>query len=95
MNLLDSDTVTLLAAGHPRVTERVLSATRVVATTIITRIEVLRGRFEFLLKAADGEQLQRAQHLLEQSDRDLAKLAIMPISAVAASEFDHLKQNKN
>ena len=94
MNLLDSDSVTLLAAGHPRVTERVLSATELVATTIITRIEVLRGRFEYLLKAADGGQLQRAQQLLEQSERDLAKLVLVPIKAAAAAEFDRLRQNK-
>jgi tRNA(fMet)-specific endonuclease VapC len=67
MILLDTDTVTLLASGHGRVVERALAATDVVATTIITRAEILRGRIEFLLKAADGQQVERAQALLELS----------------------------
>jgi hypothetical protein len=34
---------------------------RVVGTTIITRIEILREWFDFLLKAATGAELLRAQ----------------------------------
>jgi predicted nucleic acid-binding protein len=46
MNLLDTDTFTLFAAGLPQVVERVLSSTDLVATTVVTRIEILRGRFD-------------------------------------------------
>jgi tRNA(fMet)-specific endonuclease VapC len=94
MNLLDSDTLTLFTAGHPRVVARVLSATDVVATTIISRIEILRGRFDFVIGAADGQQLQRAQQWLDQSERDLLKFAIVPIDEATAGEFDHLRSNK-
>jgi tRNA(fMet)-specific endonuclease VapC len=94
MNLLDSDTLTLFAAGHPRVVERVLAATDTVATTVISRIEILRGRFDFVMKAADGQQLQRAQRWLDRSDADLRKLVIVPIDEGAASQFDHLRIHK-
>ena len=94
MILLDTDTLGLLAAGHTRVAAKYNTATEPVATTIITRIEVLRGRFDFVLKAVDGDQLQRAQHWLEQSERDLGRFGIVPINADAAAEFDRLLQDK-
>jgi tRNA(fMet)-specific endonuclease VapC len=72
----------------------VLSPGDLVAITVVTRIEVLCGRFEYLLKAADGTQLQRAQQLLEQSERDLAKLIVIPIDVAAAAMFDQLRQTK-
>jgi tRNA(fMet)-specific endonuclease VapC len=54
----------------------------------------LRARFDFLVKAGDGDQLQRAQHWLEQSERDLRRFPIEPIGAAVASEFDRLRQLK-
>ncbi len=94
MNLLDSDTLTLFTGGHPRVVERVLAATDTVATTVISRIEILRGRFDFVMKAADGQQLQRAQKWLDQSEAELRKLIIVPIDEGAAGQFDHLRVHK-
>ncbi len=49
------------------------------ATTVVTRIEILRGRFEFLLKAADGAQLLRAQQLLSRSEELLAQIVTLPV----------------
>ncbi len=46
MTLLDTDTLTLLFQGHSRVENRVRSAEPEVATTIITWIEVMQGRFD-------------------------------------------------
>ncbi len=57
MIILDTDTMSLLHSGHPRVSARALAASDLVAITIISRIEILRGRWDFVLKAADGEQL--------------------------------------
>ena len=58
MYLLDTDTLTYLHAGHRRVIERLQRAQNGnVATTIITKLEILRGRMDALLKAATGAQL--------------------------------------
>ncbi|MBY0526546.1 MAG: hypothetical protein K2R98_24335 [Gemmataceae bacterium] len=57
MILLDTDTLTLLIQGHAGVARHMHAAEPNVATTIITRIEVLQGRFAAILKAADAEQL--------------------------------------
>jgi tRNA(fMet)-specific endonuclease VapC len=76
------------------VTQRAREATDTVATTIVTRVEILRGRFDFLLKAADGAQLQRAQHWLDQSEADLRKLPVVTIDARSAAQFDKLRKHK-
>lgn len=92
MVLLDTDILSLLTRGHPLVTARAEDATDAIGITIITRIEILRARFDFLLKAADGDQLQRAQHWLSRTDSDLAKLPIAMVDADAATAFDRLRR---
>jgi len=94
VNLLDTDTLSLLFAGHPRVSQHVRRATDEVATTIITRIEILEGRFASLLKAEDGGGLLRRQERLLQSERNLSTLPILALDASAAGEFDRLRLNK-
>lgn len=94
MILLDTDTVTLLNQGHPQVAARALAATERIAITVVSRIEILRGRWDFLLKAADGGQLQRAQMLLHEAEQSLSKYTVVSINAAAAAEFDRLRQDK-
>lgn len=95
MILLDTDTLTLLTLGHPQVQQHLDSADEDIAITIVTRIEILRGRFEFVLKAADGIQLQVAQQRLNDTEDQLADVAVIPFDAVAAREFDRLRQEKS
>lgn len=95
MHLLDTDTLTYLHAGHPRVAQRLRDLDDpTVATTVITRVEILRGRFEFLLKAADGAQLLRAQQLLSRSEELLAQIVTLPLDERSAQEFDRLRSRK-
>jgi tRNA(fMet)-specific endonuclease VapC len=90
VHLLDTDTLTHLHAGHPRVVERLraLDDPRV-GTTIITKIELLRGRFEFMLKAATGNELLRAQQWLAFTEELLSQIIVAPFDA-AAEQFDRL-----
>ena len=94
MILLDTDTLSLLFAGHPRVAERFRQTTDEVATTIISRIEILEGRFASVMKAADGEQLLRAQQWLQQTEGNLATVPLLLIDTAAAAEFDKLRADK-
>lgn len=64
------------------------------AITVISRIELLRGRFDFLLKANDGAQIQVAQLRLAQTERQLAGLVVAPFDAESAAQFDRLRQVK-
>jgi tRNA(fMet)-specific endonuclease VapC len=93
MILLDTDTVSLFHAGHAQVTERVakVDPAEVVGTTIITRAEILRARLEFLLKAEDGEQLQRAQERLDSSESLLADLPIVAFRSAKGRAFAERK----
>jgi tRNA(fMet)-specific endonuclease VapC len=94
MTLLDTDTFAFLLAEHPRVAARFRATTDMVAITVITRIETLQGRFAFVLKASDSEQLLRAQELLRRTEDDLARFPIIPLDAAAAAAFEQLRQNK-
>lgn len=95
MKILDTDTLTLLFAGHPQVVARHAAESDEVATTIISRIEILQGRFAMMLKAADGAELARAQQWLDRTVHNLTSVPLeIPINAAAAVEFDRLRQNK-
>jgi tRNA(fMet)-specific endonuclease VapC len=79
MHLLDSDTVSHLHANHPQVVANLRAVDDAdVGTTIVTRIEILRARFDYVLKATSGEQLLRAQRWLTVSENQLANMLIVP-----------------
>jgi tRNA(fMet)-specific endonuclease VapC len=92
MVLLDTDTITHLHAGHSRVIEylRKLDDPEI-GITIITKIELLRGRFDFLLKAAGGSDLIKAQRWLTVTEALLEPLLIVPIDERVAAQFDRLR----
>ncbi len=94
MILLDTDTFSLLAAAHPRVAARFAAAQDEVTITLVTRIEALAGRFAYVLRAADGADLLRAQAWLERTEADLAPFPPVTFDGAAADEFDRLRQNK-
>lgn len=95
MHLLDTDTLTRLHNGHPRVVKQLQQlADPDVGTTIITKAEILRGRFSFLLKASSGNELLRAQYLLQRSEELLAQLQVVSLDANAAQQFVQLRANK-
>ena len=92
MHLLDTDTLTYLHAGHFRVQERLQALSDSdVAITIVTRIEALRGRFDFVLKATAGTDLLRAQQLLARTEDLLEQMPVVPITEVSAAAFDRLR----
>jgi len=92
MHLLDTDTLTHLHAGHPRVIEHLRRLDDPeVGTTIITKIELLRGRFEFMLKAANGTELLRAHQLLARTEELLVQILVVSVDEAAATTFDRLR----
>jgi len=96
MMVLDTDTLSLFHRGQEQVVERLASAaaTEDIATTVITQAEILRARFDFLLKASDSIQLQRAQQWADASQALLEDLEILRIDADVVSRFDKLKAQK-
>jgi tRNA(fMet)-specific endonuclease VapC len=94
--ILDTDTLSRLHAGDPRVQgHKDRYDLSNVVTTLITRIEILRGRFDFVLKATNAGELRRAQEWLRRSEALLAFIAVIPIDDAAAEEFDKLRRNRS
>jgi tRNA(fMet)-specific endonuclease VapC len=92
MYLLDTDTLTHLHAGNANVVDRLKSvADEDVGITIITKVEVLRGRIDYLIKAETGESLLKAQELLFRTEALLNDLLIVPVDRSASNEFDRLR----
>jgi tRNA(fMet)-specific endonuclease VapC len=92
MYILDTDTLTHLHAGHPQVAEHLRNiADPHIGITIITKIELLQGRFDFMLKAADRKELLKAQYWLYRTEELLAQLSIIPVDEPAAIQFDRLR----
>ena len=93
MYLLDTDTLTYLYAGHARVVSQLQKAgTPNVATTIITKIEVLRGRMDAVIKVNDVSQLLHAQQLFMRSEQLLEEMIVVPLDQLAAAVFQRLDQ---
>jgi len=84
MHLLDTDTCTLLFEGNPLVVHNLEQLPdEEVGTTIVTKAEILRGRIEYLLKVASGEQFLRAHELLMRTDAFLTKMIVIPVDEQA------------
>ncbi len=90
--LLDTDTLTHLHAGNPNVIHRIETLESAeIAITIITKIEILRGRIDYILKAFSGEDLLKAQGLFSRSETLLNELPIILIDANSANQFNRLQ----
>lgn len=94
MILLDTDMLTLLFIPNAAVLRRFQQARESVATTSISRIETLSGRFAFVMKAEIGTRLKLASRLLERTEENLKTLPIVGVDDRAAFEFDHLREDK-
>jgi tRNA(fMet)-specific endonuclease VapC len=91
MHLLDTDTLTHLYAGNQRVAEQLrIVDDPEVGTTIVTKIELLRGRMDYVLKAATGADILRAQELLLRAEELLAQILVAPISPPALIQLERL-----
>lgn len=93
MILLDTDTLTLLMRDHPELTQRV-STSPSVAITLVTRIEILQGRFASVLRASNAEELLRAQYWLQRNEQFVNKLECVAFNNDAVEFFEALKENK-
>ncbi len=96
MHLLDTDTLTHLHAGNANVIQQ-LSAVddAVVGITLVTKIELLRGRMDYLLKAVSGEDLLRAQYLLERTEMLLTQILVVLFDQRSIAQFDRLQALRN
>ena len=96
MFVLDTDTLTHLYAGHPRVVGNLRRTDDPdVVTSIVTKIEILRGRIDFVLKAERGAEILRAQQLLVVTEDLLAQIPVLPFDMAASGHFDRLRSQSS
>lgn len=94
MHILDTDTLTHLHKGNEKVKLRLAKAFDFnFGITIITKVEILRGRIEFLLKSHDAIALEKAQRYLIESENLLAQIVTIYLDNESLSKFDELRQN--
>lgn len=97
MFVLDADILSLASQNHDRLTSRITEAESVgniVAISIVTWAEVLKGRIEYLLKAADQAHWLRALDRLAMTIERLSKVEVLPISVAAADIFERLQADR-
>ena len=96
MILLDTDSLTLIFHGNANLLRRIatLPDSEVVAISIVTRIETLRGRFEWVLKAADGGEWLRADEQLLRTEASMSRHEVLRVDPASAAKFDELREVK-
>ncbi len=96
MYLLDTNIITALYAGNERIVRQLQNLDDPqVGITIVTKVELLRGRIDYLLKATDGDSLLRAQSLLAQTEEILDALTVFPFEQRAILHFETLKSQSS
>ncbi len=96
MIVLDSDIFTLLTYGNAKVRARydAVPADEELAVTVVNRMEVLRGRTDNLLKAADEQQLLQAAERLRETGAALRDFLVVGVDQAAAAHFTSLRRQK-
>jgi tRNA(fMet)-specific endonuclease VapC len=91
MHLLDTNILTALHNAHPKILQAMAKVDDpIIATTIVTKAEILRGRIEYLIKADQPEILLRAQTLYTEAERLLQEIQIVPFDTKTIEQFQTL-----
>ncbi len=96
MIILDSDIFTLLTYEHSNVVRHyeAVPADERLAVTVVTRIEILRGRTDSLLKAASEQELLTATKRLQTTEEALNDFLVVHVDEEAAKHFPALLEQK-
>lgn len=95
MFFLDTDIATLVFRKQDRVLARLATvAADRIAFTLVTWLEVLRGRIEAIIKAATAAELLAAVDGLQKSETFLTQFLLVPITDAVAAQFEQLRANK-
>jgi len=98
MILLDTDTLTHFSYGkNDRLREQIETAPEedVLAVALITRIEILRGRADNLLKAANEEELEKAAERFRKAEEMLSSFMLVGFDEASIKHFGQLRKQSN
>lgn len=96
MTILDSDIFPLLVYGHAKVVGHydAVPDDEQLAVTAITRTEVLRGRTDSVLKAANEQELLSATRRFQETEAALDDFLVLHVNEAAAKHFTSLLGQK-
>jgi predicted nucleic acid-binding protein len=96
MIILDTNTLTHFSYGHEKVCKKIESVAddEQLAVTLISRNELLGGRAQSLLKAADEAELRKAMERFRQTEEMLADFLILEVDEGAIRHFGRLRKDK-
>lgn len=93
MFVLDSNILGAMYAGNTKILQQLEQIdVAEITTTIVNKVELLRGRMDYLLKADCGEDILRAQVLFKETERVLTEIPILDFDQSAAEHFERLNQ---
>jgi predicted nucleic acid-binding protein len=96
MTIFDTDTVTHFSHNNENVRRRIdaMEEGEELAVTLITRMEILQGRFASILKAADETRLRLAIQRFLAAEAMLDAFLLAPADDPAAQNFERLRTDK-
>ncbi len=94
--VLDTDTFTHAHQARHGLRERIraVAAPDEVVVSLVTRIEVLQGRYEAVKKAATAVELLAARERLRQSEQYLGLFRELDIDRLVGVRFDELRAER-
>jgi len=93
--LLGTDIASLVLHEHDRILARIVEVSRDdIDLSLITRLEMLRGRFEAVFKSATAKELLRAASGLARSETFLGEFRVVAIDESVAERFEQLRAIK-
>jgi predicted nucleic acid-binding protein len=96
MIVLDTDIVTLFAYGNENIQKRIegLEEGEELAVTIITRMEILGGRYDSIVKAASAAELFTATQRLQAAERMLDDFTLLYPNDASCQHFEAMLKPK-
>ncbi len=97
MIVLDTDIVTLLGYGRSeklRLRIEAVDENEELAITLVTRMEILQGRFANLVKAANEEELLTAMERFRASEALLDSFRLLEVTEAAARHLQEMTRPK-
>jgi tRNA(fMet)-specific endonuclease VapC len=91
MHIFDTDTLSHLHAGNQNVIRAIRQlGNEEITTTIVTKIEMLRGRIDYIIKAQADEDLLKAQQRFDRTEELLSQIKIISITPDAVDRLAQL-----
>jgi tRNA(fMet)-specific endonuclease VapC len=90
MKVLDTDILSQLYRKHPKVIDHLQRNNDSLAITIINKLEMLKGRIDYIFKASTHDDFWQAQERYRQTEHFLSELPILYFDTTSLDTFQQL-----